>query len=48
MLGRAVELLDQFTAEIQNARIEIAQQRDGSLTEAEQIAVLDVYEEFGR
>ncbi|HEX8007633.1 MAG TPA: hypothetical protein VF482_14540 [Trebonia sp.] len=45
---RTAEALDHLSAEVLDLRIWLAQQRDGMLTEAEQIAVLDVYGEFGR
>jgi hypothetical protein len=46
--GRVAELLDELSDEVLNARIQIAQKRDDMLTEAEQVAMLDVYAEFGR
>jgi hypothetical protein len=45
---RTAQLLDELHAEIQAARIQVAQNRDDALTEAEMIAMLEVYEEFGR
>ena len=40
--------IEQAIEQVRAARIALAQQRDGLFTEAELIAVLDVYEEFGR
>lgn len=48
ILDRAQELTDALGAELQDVRIRLAQERDSLLTEAEMIAMLDVYEEFGR
>ena len=48
MTERAARLLDELRAEIQAMRIQVAQKRDDALTEAELIAMLEVYEEFGR
>ena len=45
---RAEELFSQLGEEVLSLRIAIAQARDGTLNEAELIAMLDVYEEFGR
>ena len=42
MTERAAQLLDEIRAEVQAMRIQVA------LTEAELIAMLEVYEEFGR
>lgn len=46
--ARFEELFSQLHEEILATRIAIAQQRDGCLNEAELMAVLEVYGEFGR
>ena len=46
--GRAGELFAQLGEEVLSLRIEVAQQRDGMLNEAELIAKLDACEESGR
>jgi hypothetical protein len=47
-LAQAADLIDQAREQVQAARIALAQRRDDLLTEAELLAMLDVYEEFGR
>lgn len=46
--ARFEELFSQLHEEILAMRIAVAQQRDAMLTEAEHIAMLEVYGEFGR
>ena len=41
-------LFDALHAEVLAMRIEVAQQRDGIPNEAEMLAILEVYNEFGR
>ena len=48
MSARTEELFDQLREEVLALRIAVAQRRDGMLSEAELIAMLEVYEEFGR
>ena len=47
-MAQAAELIGQAGERVQAARIALAQRRDDRLTEAELLAVLAVYEEFGR
>ncbi len=47
-LEHCIDLTKQLRAELQAERIRLAQLRDGMLTRDEQIAMLEVYEEFGR
>jgi len=42
------ELFDALHAEVLALRIEVAQRRDDILNEAEMLAILKVYSEFGR
>jgi hypothetical protein len=53
--GRVLTPLDDLAAAldtakdtVRRARLDVAIRRDSMLTKAEQIAALDVYEEFGR
>jgi len=46
--ARLEDLFGQLGEEVLTLRIAIAQRRDGQLNEAELIAMLEVYEEFGR
>ena len=48
MFERSISLIDELRADLQAERIQLAQLRDGELTEAELIVKLDVWEEFGR
>jgi len=47
-MGAAADAIDAARARVQDTRIRLAQLRDGSLTQAEQIAICEVYGEFGR
>lgn len=49
MQGKAAEeALDVLHAEVRSMRLELALRRDNQLTHAEVIAMLEVYQEFGR
>jgi hypothetical protein len=43
-----MRLLDELRGEVEDLRIQVAQKRDDHLTEAELLAALAVYGEFGR
>lgn len=47
-MGRIEDAFGQIRGEMQAVRLSLALWRDCMLTEAEQIAMLDVYAEFGR
>lgn len=49
MPGKAAEeALDVLRGEVQAMRLALAERRDSQLTHAEMIAMLEVYQEFGR
>jgi hypothetical protein len=48
MIERAIEIFSELQPQTEAIRLQIALYRDSLLTEAEQLAMLEVYREFGR